>query len=98
MLTCAKSGSILLSASGGWFKDFSTLANAALHMTSEKHAIKLSGEDEAAVAEGMKKMPPFPDVNEALDALRKGGLRIVALSNGKTSATRTLLENSGLDG
>ena len=58
--------------------------------------IDIPSEDESAILEGLKNLPPFPDVSSGLDALQRAGFRLVALSNGTRASTEQLLQKAGL--
>ena len=51
----------------------------------------------ARLMAGMKRLPARPDAREAFVTLARAGLRIIALSNGASASTWSLLELAALD-
>ncbi|CAA9345966.1 MAG: Cryptic haloacid dehalogenase 1 [uncultured Cytophagales bacterium] len=80
------------------YEPFAELAEAALRMTAQKWGIALPDEEKAAILQGMKALPPFPDVAEGLAAFREAGFRLAALTNGSLATAKTLLERAELTG
>lgn len=78
------------------YTDFTRLARAALQMTAAKRGRVLSAADRAAVMDGLKSLPPYPDVADSLARLRDAGLRVAALTNGTLSSARQQLRHAGL--
>ncbi|MGN6551879.1 MAG: haloacid dehalogenase type II [Pararhizobium sp.] len=78
----------------GVFKPFKAVARAGL-----TGLLAAAGRESAAadrIIEGFGALDPHPDAAPAMRALREGGIRIVALTNGSASVTRRLLERGGL--
>lgn len=76
---------------------FAELARAALQMTAGAQGIAMGREQETAVIDAMKALPPHPDSEPALRDLREAGLALAALSNGGLAAVRAQLDHAGLD-
>jgi len=84
-----------LGAAGG-YKPFKEVLNSAF---DELFALYGRGRDEdvvAAVEASMKTLPAQPGAIEAFRALREGGVRVFALSNGSQASTAELLKKNGL--
>jgi 2-haloacid dehalogenase len=79
------------------FAPFRSVLEAALANILSQHGLPFDKAEAASVLDGMAKLEPHPDAAEAFAALRQGGLRIAALSNGAGSATKALLKGAGLD-
>jgi 2-haloacid dehalogenase len=71
------------------YVDFGTAQRAALGMLGD-------GPDPDAVAATMRALPPHPDVVDALDALRDGGLTLCSLTNGTLEVAQAQLANAGI--
>jgi 2-haloacid dehalogenase len=62
----------LVTIATGEYKDFTTLAEAALQMTAEKDGADLSAKDRAELLERMTTLPPHGDAAPALTRLKEG--------------------------
>ena len=80
------------------YTDFGEVAQAALEMTAEREEVTLSDEDKNAILMGVRKLPPHPEVREALEKLRGGDLRLAALTNSTLEVAQSQLTNAGLAG
>lgn len=80
----------------GAYRDFSTLAEAALQMTAEKDRVELSGKDREELIQRLTTLPPHPDAKPALSRLQESGMRLAALTNGTLKAARAQLEHAQL--
>jgi 2-haloacid dehalogenase len=54
------------------YRDFSTIAGAALEMIAKSRGVALSSEDRKDVLEGMSSLPAHPDVQDGLRRLSQG--------------------------
>jgi 2-haloacid dehalogenase len=79
----------------GAYVDFSTAQRSALTVLAERQKIPLSAERSAAILDGMRTLPPHPDVRPALERLR-GRFRLVALTNSPVEVAEAQMRNSGL--
>jgi len=85
-----------LSAAGD-FKPFMTVLDGALdQVLAEQHLVP-SAARRARLMEQMKHLPARHDAQEAFETVVQAGLRIVALSNGASTATWSLLKGARLD-
>ena len=82
----------------GAYADFGEVARGALEMTAEREGVELSDEDRNAILMGVRKLPPHPEVREALETLREGGLRLAALTNSTLEVAQSQLTQAGLAG
>ena len=80
----------------GHYHDFSRVGAAALEVVARRHRRELRDEDRHAVAETMRRLPPHPEVPDALQSLRDAGLRLVALTNSAPAVMESQLDNAGL--
>lgn len=60
------------------YVDFTTAQHAALRMLAERTGTQLDPGDADAIVDGMRTLPPHPEVRAALETLRGTGLRIKA--------------------
>jgi 2-haloacid dehalogenase len=78
------------------YRDFSVLAEDALRMVASTRQQDLSREDVKEVLEGIRSLPPHPEVLLALRRLKAGGFRLAALTNSSKQAVQAQLANAGL--
>ncbi|WP_371807631.1 HAD family hydrolase, partial [Arhodomonas sp. KWT] len=65
----------------GRYEDFSTVGAAALSMVAQRRGVTLERAGRQDVAAGMRRLPPHPEVADALARLRDAGFPLVALTN-----------------
>ena len=87
----------LVAIATGRYRDFGTLAGAALRITAEKDGVDLGPGAPDELRERMTALPPHDDAAPALARLHDGGLRLAALTNGTPDAARAQLAHAGLD-
>jgi 2-haloacid dehalogenase len=65
---------------------------------AQRGALKMLGDgpDPDEVAATMRALPPHPDVVEALDRLREGGLTLCSLTNSTLEVSQAQLEHAGI--
>ncbi|WP_440996556.1 haloacid dehalogenase type II [Arhodomonas sp. SL1] len=80
----------------GRYEDFSAVGAAALAMVAERRGLTLADDDRQAVGAAMRRLPPHPEVPEALEDLRDAGFRLVALTNSAPEAMDEQLAHAGL--
>ncbi len=80
----------------GRYEDFSTVGAAALTMVAERRGVSLTRSDRQLVADGMRRLPPHPDVPAALARLHDEGRELVALTNSPGAVMREQLTNAGI--
>lgn len=78
------------------YRDFGTLGMSALAMVAQRRGVDLSDEDRAALRDGMRQLPPHPEVREALGRLRASGFRLATLTNSTLKAGEAQLANANL--
>jgi len=88
--------SAFLSTLLGPYTDFGALGAAALTMLAEGRGLSVSCERSAAILQGMRSLPAHPDVLEALGRLRRGGVRLAALTNSAPEVARAQVESAGM--
>ena len=79
----------------GAYVDFSTAQRSALTLLAERQKVALSNDQASGILDGMKTLPPHPEVRAALERLR-GRYRLVALTNSPAEVAEAQLRNSGL--
>jgi 2-haloacid dehalogenase len=80
----------------GEYVDFTTAQYAALQMLAERSGMRLDPGDAKAIVEGMRSLPPHPEVRAALETVRGSGLRMAALTNSPLDVAEDQLTNAGL--
>ncbi len=78
------------------YADFSAIGRAVLTMTAERRGVTLSAQDSQEIIDGMRHLPPHPDVKDGLERLRDAGLRVAALTNSPPQVAEAQLANAGL--
>src|SRR4051812_7296505 len=74
--------------------EFKPLLDAAL-----RRGLARAGRDPSLAApalERLSEMPAFPEVPEALERLRAGGLRLAVLTQSSVDSAETVLRNAGI--
>lgn len=78
------------------YSDFGSIGGAALQMTAELHEVNLSDEDRDTILTTVPKLPPHPEVPEALGRLRDAGIRLATLTNSTQQVAESQMESSGI--
>ena len=79
----------------GSYTDFTAAQRSALAIIGTRQKVTLSAEQTDAIIDGMKTLPPHPEVRAALERLH-GRYRLVALTNSTADVAEAQLRNSGL--
>ena len=79
--------SAFVSTITGTYRDFGTLGMSALTMVAQRRGVELSNEDRTALRDGMRHLPPHPEVRDALERLREAGFRLATLTNSTLEAS-----------
>jgi 2-haloacid dehalogenase len=80
----------------GPYRDMSDLARSSLHMIAVKEGVAISNEQAARVLSTIERLPPHPDVKDAMQTLQDAGFRMVVLSNSSQKTLDAQLTNAGL--
>ncbi len=78
------------------YTDFGAIGMAALEMVAARRGVALGDGDRQAVREGMRRLPPHPEVRAGLERLRDAGLRLATLTNSTAEVGEAQLTNAGL--
>lgn len=78
------------------YRDFGTLGMSALMMVAERQGVMLGDEDRQALREGMRQLPPHPEVKDAMERLHEGGFRLATLTNSTSEVGEAQITNAGL--
>jgi len=78
------------------YRDFGALGMAALAMIAERHGVTPSDDDRIALRDGMRQLPPHPEVTGALERLRDAGFRLATLTNSTAEVGEIQVTNAGL--
>jgi len=87
---------MLTDAALGAYTEFSRLARAALEMVAARRGVALPASAATAILAGMRRLPAFPDVPEALGLLQQAGFRLAALTQSSDEAAREQVEHAKL--
>ena len=79
----------------GTYVDFGSAQRSALAVLSARQRVTLSDDRSAAILDGMKTLPPHPEVRAAMERLRER-FRLVALTNSPAAVAEEQMRNSGL--
>ena len=82
----------------GPYRDFGTLGAAALDMVAARHGVPITPEDKNAILSEMRRLPPHPETQGALEHLRQAGLRLVTLTNSTALVAEAQMAHAGLSG
>lgn len=80
----------------GEYVDFSTAQRAALRMTAARAGGDIDSGAVETVVDAMRRLPPYPDVPQALTRLCDAGLRLTALTNSVLEVAHAQLAYAGL--
>jgi 2-haloacid dehalogenase len=80
----------------GRYVEFETITRDALGTACRQLGLELAQADAESLMHGYRKLPPFPEVRDALTALRSQK-KTAILSNGSPAMLNALLEHAGLD-
>jgi 2-haloacid dehalogenase len=80
------------------YMDFDECTAQALRAVAAQQHTPLDEAAEHALLQAYARLPPFPDVGEALESLKRAGYRVVALTNGTERSVRGLLAHARIDG
>jgi 2-haloacid dehalogenase len=81
---------------GGRYADFQTTAADALSVAAATLGLAMSRADRDRLVEGQAELRPWPDAAEVVRELRRGGVRLVVLSNMTASMIDGGLRRAGL--
>jgi 2-haloacid dehalogenase len=79
----------------GSYVDFVTAQRSALAMLAARQKVTLSQDQNDAILNGMRTLPPHPEVHDAMVRLRER-FRLVALTNSPADVADAQMRNSGL--
>src|SRR5258708_28771080 len=78
----------------GSYTDFTTAQRSALTIVATRQKVTLSAEQSDVIVDGMRTLPPHPEVRAAMDRLAKK-YRLVALTNSTARVAPAQLRNAG---
>ncbi|HEV8470910.1 MAG TPA: haloacid dehalogenase type II [Candidatus Limnocylindria bacterium] len=88
--------SAFLTTITGPYVPFGEHFKAALAVTGERHGVRVSKDDEQAILQQVRALPPHPEVRGALERLRGAGFRLAALTNSTAQVEEAQLRYAGL--
>ncbi len=80
----------------GSYQPFGQIAGLALRMLAGERGVELSDDDQQEIVGGIAELPPHPEVEEGLSALRDAGFRLATLTNSTAEVGEKQIDNSGL--
>ncbi len=78
------------------YTDFGSTALAALQMVAARHGRELTANEVSEILGTIRRLPPHPEVHNALDRLGASGYRLATLTNSTEEVARAQLEHAGL--
>jgi 2-haloacid dehalogenase len=79
-------------------RNFGLYGIAALEMQAQVRGVNILEADQLELRETMRRLPPHPEVPEALERLRNAGFKLVALTNNVLEVVELQLTNAGIRG
>ena len=79
----------------GTYTDFTTAQRSALAILAKRQRVTLSPAQADAIVDGMRTLPPHPEVRDAMARL-EARFRLVALTNSTKDVAEAQMRNSGL--
>jgi 2-haloacid dehalogenase len=78
------------------YEDFGVQADTGLEMTARHYKVSLLGEEKNLILGTMRKLRPYPEVNQSLQHLRDAGLRLAIVTNLTAESAEAQLNYAGL--
>jgi 2-haloacid dehalogenase len=78
------------------YETFGAIGDGALEQVAARLNVSLTPDDKARIMNGMKTLPPHPEVPNALQELREAGYRLCALTNSVQAVADAQLLNAGI--
>jgi 2-haloacid dehalogenase len=75
---------------------FGTIGGAALEQVAARLHVTLAADAQTQILDGMKTLPPHPEVPQALHMLRDAGFRLCALTNSTQAVADAQLAHAGI--
>lgn len=88
--------SALVGVVTGRHHDFSAICRSALSMVARRRRLELNHEAREGLLQGMKRLPPHPEVPGALHLLKERGFRLATLTNSTPDVMESQLACAGL--
>jgi 2-haloacid dehalogenase len=88
--------SALVSTVTDAYADFGTIGRAALAMVAHRRGRQLGDAEVDQILGAVKRLPPHPEVADALERLRDGGYRLATLTNSTAAVAQAQIQNAGL--
>ncbi len=86
----------LVSTVTGAYADFGACQAAALEMVAARQGVDVSEGDRREILDGMRRLPPHPEVRESLERLREAGFRLATLTNSTLEVAEAQLNHAGI--
>jgi len=78
------------------YHNFGDIGKAAFQMTEQVLERKVSDKDAQEALQMIRRLPPHPDIIEGLEMLKKGGYKMVTLTNSTGEVVKEQMKNAGL--
>ncbi len=90
--------SALVATVTGHYANFGAHGAAAFELLAARRRIALTDADRQRLRDGMRRLPPHPDVRAAVERLREAGFRLAALTNSTQEVADAQVAYAGLRG
>ena len=88
-------GSLVANATNR-YRPFGLIGTEALVTLAQRRGVDLDPDRAVAIVAEMRRLPPHPEVPEALARLRAGGFRLVTLTNSSPDTAAAQLDHAGI--
>jgi 2-haloacid dehalogenase len=78
------------------YQPFGAIGAAALDMIAARRGVVLSSSDRSSILNGIRRLPPYPEVRAAMERLRGAGIRLATLTNSTAEVAVAQLTHAGL--
>lgn len=78
------------------YEPFGVIGSAALEQVAARLDVTLTAEDKQQILNGLRTLPPHPEVPGALEKLKSAGFRLCALTNSVQAVADAQLANAGI--
>lgn len=80
----------------GKYVDFGTIGRGALDMIAQRLGKSLTNDDRQQILGTIRDLPPYPEVRESLERLKRAGFRLGTLTNSTKAVADAQIRGSGL--
>lgn len=88
--------SALVATVTGHYANFGAHGAAAFELIAARRRVTLTDEDRRRLRDGMRQLPPHPEVRASLERLRDADVRLATLTNSTEEVAEAQIANAGL--